>query len=337
MTRLPLLIKNNFKHIIIALGICLSIIFLYLGLRNVNFDILVSTLINCNPLILVASFLFISTSVLIRSIRWSVITNHNRSSFYPFWVATSFGYLCNMIYPARAGEVFRILALNKKIRISRSYLAMTSFIDRLFDGLTAGLFFIISLLLINFIDHSYPLLIMSGIFSILAILFFLLLYHGEKIVTTGFKIFFFLPDVFKNKILENYKQLDMGLSHLKKLEMLSIILFFSIISFISDSIACWMILNSIHLSIPLFSGIIVMLFISLGSLLPSGPGYLGVYQIVCIIALSIFNVNESQAVAFSFLLQMSLLLVFIVLNVSNIFISKKWGKLLNGDNTGLDN
>jgi len=98
-----------------------------------------------------------------------------------------------------------------------------------------------------------------------------------------------------------------------------------------------MILNSIHLSIPLFSGIIVMLFISLGSLLPSGPGYLGVYQIVCIIALSIFNVNESQAVAFSFLLQMSLLLVFIVLNVSNIFISKKWGKLLNGDNTGLDN
>jgi uncharacterized protein (TIRG00374 family) len=337
MIRLSLLVKNNFNYIIIILGICLSIIFLFLGLRNVKFGILISTLTNCNVLILVLSFLLISISVLIRSIRWSVITNHNCPSFYPFWVATSFGYLCNMIYPARAGEVLRILALNKKILISKAYLVTTSFVDRLFDGLTAGLFFIISLLLIDFINHFYPLIIMSVGFSILATLFFLLLYYGEIMVKTIFKIFFFIPNVFQNKILERYNQLEMGLFHLKKLNMLSIILFLSIISFISDSIACWLILNSIHLSIPLFSGVIVMLFISVGSLLPSGPGYLGMYQIACIFALSTFNVNESQAVAFSFLLQICLLFVFIILNVANLFISKKWGKSLNGDNTGLDN
>lgn len=337
MIRLSLLIKNNFKHIIIALGICLSIIFLYLGLRNVNFDILVSTLINCNILILVSSFLFISTSVLIRSIRWSIITNHNRSSFYPFWVATSFGYLCNMIYPARAGEVLRILALNKKIRVSRAYLAMTSFIDRIFDGLTAGFFFTISLLIINFSDHFYPLLFMSSFFLLLSILFLIFLNHREKIVKIGYYLFIFTPFLIQNVIRDAYKKIDLDLPHIRNPNTLSIVSFLSVVSFITDATACWLILNSIHLSIPLYSGIIVMLFISVGSLLPSGPGYLGMYQIACIIALSMFNVNESQAVAFSFLLQISLLFVFIILNIINIFISKKWDKLFNGDNTGLDN
>lgn len=337
MTPPSLLIKKNYRHIVIGLGICLSIIFLYLGLRNVNFDILVSTLINCNLPILIISFFFISISVLIRSIRWGVITNYNRSSFYPFWVATSFGYLCNMIYPARAGEVLRILALNKKIQISRAYLAMTSFIDRLFDGLTAGFFFIISLLMVNLSDHFYPLLFMSSFFLLLSILFLIFLNHREKIVKIGYYILIFTPFFIQNAIRGVYKKIDLDLPQIRNPNTLSIISFLSIVSFTTDATACWLILNSIHLSVPLYSGIIVMLFISVGSLLPSGPGYLGIYQIACIIALSIFDVNESQAVAFSFLLQMSLLFVFIFLNLINIFISKKWGKQLSADNTGLDN
>jgi glycosyltransferase 2 family protein len=56
----------------------------------------------------------------------------------------------------------------------------------------------------------------------------------------------------------------------------------------------------------------VAAFIGAGASLPSAPGYIGIYQVACILALQLYGVLESQALAYSVVLQ---LLVFLVVGI----------------------
>ena len=67
---------------------------------------------------LILSAVFIIFGVFIRSFRWNEITGFNIRNLRQFWDATNLGYLGNLIYPARAGEILRIVALKRFIAIS---------------------------------------------------------------------------------------------------------------------------------------------------------------------------------------------------------------------------
>ena len=51
----------------------------------------------------------------------------------------------------------------------------------------------------------------------------------------------------------------------------------------------------------------MLVFLALGTSLPSAPGYAGVYQIACVLALALFGIGESPAVAYSIILQICVL------------------------------
>jgi hypothetical protein len=51
----------------------------------------------------------------------------------------------------------------------------------------------------------------------------------------------------------------------------------------------------------------------IGTSLPSAPGYAGVYQVACLLELALFGIGESQAVAYSIVLQLCVLATIIAL------------------------
>ncbi|MCK5407576.1 MAG: flippase-like domain-containing protein, partial [Candidatus Krumholzibacteria bacterium] len=58
-------------------------------------------------------------------------------------------------------------------------------------------------------------------------------------------------------------------------------------------------LMAIGMELPFFASVVLIVVISLGSMIPSAPAYIGTMQYACIIGLAIFSVDKSEALAYS--------------------------------------
>jgi uncharacterized membrane protein YbhN (UPF0104 family) len=56
---------------------------------------------------------------------------------------------------------------------------------------------------------------------------------------------------------------------------------------------------ALGLELPAYASLVVLVFTSIGVLLPSGPGYIGTFQYFTILALTIFSVPKEQALSYA--------------------------------------
>jgi glycosyltransferase 2 family protein len=66
-----------------------------------------------------------------------------------------------------------------------------------------------------------------------------------------------------------------------------------------EALALWLLLQAYAIPLSLWSGIAAALILRLGTAIPSAPGNLGTWQLICVIALSILGVPKPQAAGFS--------------------------------------
>lgn len=66
-----------------------------------------------------------------------------------------------------------------------------------------------------------------------------------------------------------------------------------------EALALWLLLQAYAIPLSLWSGVAAALILRLGTAIPSAPGNLGTWQLICVIALSILGVPKPQAAGFS--------------------------------------
>ena len=76
--------------------------------------------------------------------------------------------------------------------------------------------------------------------------------------------------------------------------------------------SAWTMLRAVHLDLPLIAGWVVLAFVGLGISVPSAPGYLGVWHFAAKLALEIFGVAPSAAVAYALIYHASAALPIIL-------------------------
>src|SRR5262249_2030790 len=95
----------------LALGILLSAIVLVAVLHNVDWRLFWEALRRARIEWAALACVVIASSVYIRCWRWKVVSGLTDVSWSSFWLATVVGYVGNAIYPARLGDVMRVVAL----------------------------------------------------------------------------------------------------------------------------------------------------------------------------------------------------------------------------------
>jgi uncharacterized membrane protein YbhN (UPF0104 family) len=58
-------------------------------------------------------------------------------------------------------------------------------------------------------------------------------------------------------------------------------------------------LVAIDMNLPFMASVVLIVLISLGSMIPSAPAYIGTMQYACILGLAIYSIDKSQALAYS--------------------------------------
>ena len=294
-----------------AIGILISIVFLYLAFRNVDIPEMKRALEQANYWWLIPGIVFMFISLAIRAYRWNYfLLPIQKVPYKKLFSAMMIGYMANNVFPLRLGEVMRALAIGRSARISRASAFATIIVERIID--------VISLLLIlgfTVFFHKFPPEIQkAGIFLFLAtfalILFIILLMEKTR-KTLRVVAWFITPFPFRVKKFVN-KLLRSFLAGFKVFRQSH-----HYLAIVLQSIALWILYGGvIFVTFQAFAiklendtiivaSLVTLVMISIGIMIPSSPGFVGTYHYLTMQGLALFGVSESDALSFAIVLHLS--------------------------------
>lgn len=298
------------KWLLLGIGFCLSLVFLGIALGQVDWPLLGQVLVSMDPKLLAVTIGLAALSILLRALRWTWITNGRSAGFGSFWAATTLGYLGNMIYPLRAGEVLRILAIKRLAGVPLHRGATSALIDRISDGIMLGLV-LLSLFLIHgaAIQGAPGIIALCAVFLLLALLLTSFGAWGRRWRPRLERLLSRLPHSTGSRIMSWYDQAMHLVIDVGRPLVLIRLLVITMVVFCTDFAVAWSLMFAFGWSLPFTAAVTVEGFLAVGSLLPSAPGYVGAFQVASILALGLYGVDATNAVAFSIALQAVILLL----------------------------
>ena len=282
----------------ILFGFAISAGLLVAVAREIEWDTFWATLQRVDLLWAVASAVLVSCGIMVRAARWNVTAGQPFSRYFAFWRATHLGYLGNTIYPARAGEVIRMAAIKSFAGLPAGQAVASAIADRIADGLLLGLMLTGLVFWSGWQSAGTVSTVMTaavaGTFGLAALALYCFMRWGGR--WAGKRL---------APILE-------GFAPLRESHRLGWILLLGVVAFSFDFLALFVLLRAFGWSLPFMAAVTLDIFLAAGSSIPSTPGYVGVYQVACVLALGLYGVADSQAVAFSVVWQIVLLTIFIL-------------------------
>jgi uncharacterized protein (TIRG00374 family) len=73
----------------------------------------------------------------------------------------------------------------------------------------------------------------------------------------------------------------------------------SVLVWLAPILRAYLCFAALGLDLPLMAGVAVLVLVSMGSMIPSAPGYIGTTQYACVVSLAIYGVGRGEALAFS--------------------------------------
>ncbi len=268
-------------------GIITSILFLWLTLQNLDFSRVPQILSGIKIYYIPLMILSLILEHLTRGIRWQIILHNRPMSLKDSYFATVLGYFFNNILPARAGEFIKAYYLNKKDIAPTSEAFGTVVFERFLDG-------VITLGIMCFSLHHFtsnPLMKKAAIITLAfysLILLAILLIHFKKDsiqrITNYF--FSFLPSKAAdlcNQSLDAFMQGMVIIANRPKIFLKATL--WSVIAWSFTLLTTWLCLSMFPFQISLTGASFVLVVLAIGSMIPSSPGMIGVYEWCCLLAL----------------------------------------------------
>lgn len=305
-------------------GSGVSLLFLWLAFRKADIGEVTRELrgIRWTPLVLSAGLgLF---SVAVRAVRWGcLLAPVKKVHWKSLYSALVIGLTANNLLPARIGEVVKAVIMAKKEKIGKSTAFATIVVERVFDGLT-----ILAFLLGVLVFSPIPLpewirnaAIVSGcLFFIVLGLLVLLTMRTRQAMAFLSNLIKPLPVKTRSFILRFLNSFIMGLQILQHRSQLFISAIMSVLVWIPVVGVIHILLRTVGLSLPVFTSFFLLSVLSIGIMVPSGPGYVGTIQFVCVACLALFGVSRNTALSFSVLYHGSQFIPLTIIGLVTIFI-----------------
>jgi len=292
------------KKLTLWLGLVISVLFLYLALRNVQFIEIRRSLGQVHvPVLLWAMCVFL-VSFAIRAVRWRYILRPIKEIALPqVFSLLSIGFMANNVLPARLGEVIRAYFLAKKTGIRKSLSLATIVLERLSDfaalllsALIVGLFFSLP-------KSVERMSILAGVIFVVFVIILIFVHFRKEMVLSFFnRSLSFLSPARKEKMMERVNAFVEGLVIVKTGRGFLWITLLSLAVWSMWAVALHYTLLAFEIEVPFSARLLLLAVVNLGALIPSSPGYVGPYHYLCWVCLSVFAIDKSQAFSFSVVL-----------------------------------
>jgi glycosyltransferase 2 family protein len=291
---------KNMKRWAAWIGLFVSLALLAVMLSRMNLQTFVDAFSDIKPLWLVVAALFAVASQAGRALRWNIVSGRPLYQFSHFWRAAAIGQFCNFIYPLRAGDVLRMMSLKKFAKVPLGQAVTSAIVDRINDGLLL----IILLAYVLFV-HGLEVVGTTVVITIIGSFGFLVLcvvayvFFGQKSSGLVDLLAARFSTELAEKITRSYSNmLEVSRTFRRPRRLLAI---FVVNGFVAmcDVGVMGMLVFTMGWDLPLMAALTITVFLWAGSALPSAPGFVGIFQIACVLALKLYGVDESSALAYS--------------------------------------
>ncbi len=296
-------LKKNWK---LLLGLLLSMLFLYLAFRKVDFKLMASAFAAANYWYLIPTVAVIFFSHWLRAVRWRYLMMPIRTiKTLPLFNSLMIGYMFNNFLPAHLGEIVRAYVLARKEPVSASAAFGTIVIERIIDVLTMLL-----LLALAMIVYPFPAWVKKGGYLTcgFVITFFILLVVMKKNSETSLRLLRratgFMPASLSDQVDHLARSFLQGIVPLAKSSHYVMVAFLSILVWVCYAYTFQLILHAFDFiaayALPWSAALVLLVITTFSILVPSSPGYVGTYHYLCQISLGLFNVPASPALTLAF-------------------------------------
>lgn len=288
----------------LLIGILVSVFFLWLAFRKVDYQELAQALKSANYLWVFPNMALMVFSMWLRAYRWKFMVNPiKKVGLQRLFSSTMIGFMANNILPVRLGEIVRAYSLGSKAGISRTASFATIVLERVFDGFSLLMLLWITLLISPFPDwvkKAGNLTLALNVILLVVLIF--LEVKTEPTLRFLNRLLRFLPRKISNQLTEILFKFTTGLKVFRDLPSMIWILIFSIFIWGVVGISNYFIFLAFDLHPPIQASFILLVMVSLAVMIPASPGYVGTFHFFCIAALGLFGYGKNVALPFSVVL-----------------------------------
>lgn len=257
----------------------------------------------------------IVVAILARGWRWRLLYGRDgrlRAHFH----SACIGYLGNVIYPAKAGELLRVFALARAESAPISRAMVSALSDRLNDV------FVLLLMLIALVAiHGDRVLgqaarIGAGLAFVVFVVFsVVVISRGKGLKTMLLWLSERIPSKTREWVSRARSDVAEIVDRLHHPRMLGQLFAANLAAILADYTAIWLAVHACGLDLPYSAALTVGVFLAAGQSLPSSPGYVGIYQVAVVLALRLYDVPQENALAASLVLHLATIVTFAILGV----------------------
>jgi uncharacterized protein (TIRG00374 family) len=297
--------KKNWK---IIAGILLSLLFIFLAFRQVDFSQMGQAFAGADYWLLIPILAIIFLSLVLRAWRWQYLLAPIQQVRLPgLFASLAVGYMANTFLPAHLGEVVRAYHARKKTGIAASAIFATIVVERLID-----IFALLMLMGLALVVFPFPGWVQkSGVIMLVlvAALFALLLlmkkYRRQTLAVSG-RLTGFLPAAVSRKINELLDQFLNGIVALKSAGHYLLVGILSIAIWVCYALTIQLLFYAFGFiglyHLPWTAALVALVITTISVVVPSSPGYVGSYHYLCQLSLGLFAIPKGPALSYAFVL-----------------------------------
>ena len=326
------------KYFRVILGLLLSAITLYLALRGVSLWEVSRSVGAASTGWVLLAIASVLANTFIKGVRWYRLTGDigQRSGFAKVLAALLAGQLLNLIYPARAGDVSRVLILGRNGN-DKAFVLGSVLLEKLADlcaYILLAVLLLFQLPIPGWIDTS---IYISALLLVAGIGWAAWLVNNEerserigRWITT--RRISWLPERTWAHLIELVQATLSAIGQVRQRKQAAELLFWTVLVWLTALLNNILILLALGMNMDRGHSVVVMALLVLVSLiagivLPSIPGRIGIIEYICILALTVFGIPQAPALTYGILLHAVVFLPGLVLGVAALlWLSWKSGR-----------
>jgi len=240
-----------------------------------------------------------------KAARWQGMLAKSRpqAGFSPSLTALVIGQVMNWFIPGRVGDVGRVYLIGD-VGLSRSFALGTVLLEKVLDMFCYLLVFLYTLLLVplpELVSRSYYFL--SGVTFSLVVIVFLVARNLEAFIRIVRRVLRWMPEWFRNLTTT---RIEVAIQSLKILDNAGDLTRLALWSCVVWATSIWtnhLVLLALGVHLSILASFAILVVVLAGVSVPSVPGRFGVFQYLCILTLSIFNIDATTSLSYGILLQ----------------------------------
>ena len=333
MKNLSVLFSSRWFRLVTGLIISLGTIFL--AIRNVDFALVWAALKNARLIFIFLALGSVLINTLVKARRWKVLVGPDGQaiSLWKYWMILLTGQMLNALLPARLGDLTRAYTLGG-LGPGRTFVLGTIVLEKMFDSLAYLCLFGVLFVLIPLPEWmSGSILVFLLVTLALVAGVIVLVYYPTPLMNLLRRISRLLPERLRSWLSPRIESGLRSLEIIRRRKDLARLTFWTALVWGTAILNNYLVMQALDLHLPLVAPVLILVGLQAGISLITIPGTIGVFEYICVLALTFFGVEPSLAFSYGLLLHAIVLLPPLLGGMISFWALGLSGKQLKFENT----